>query len=283
MTGAAVSCAILACAQAAASEDLPEDLTRLSLEELAEIQVTSVARRPQSLAEAAAAVFVITREDIQRSGATSLPEVLRLAPNLQVQRVNTADYAISARGFNGFETANKLLVLIDGRSIYTTLFSGVLWDAQGVLLEDIERIEVISGPGGALYGSNAVNGVINITTRSALEAAGPALAAVAGTDEAVLSLRIGGSAGEGAAWRAYLTGFDRGQTDFPSGGGAGDEASGARAGFRLDGTSGRSGWSAQGEAFRHDVIGGRLSGGHLSAGSAPDAFWRGGGARPGVL
>lgn len=154
----------------------PQDLTGLTLEQLADIEITSVSRRPEQLSSAAAAVYVITREDIRRSGAASLPEVLRLAPNLQVQRVGSVDYAITARGFNSFETANKLLVLIDGRSIYTTLFSGVLWDAQGLVLEDIERIEVISGPGGALYDANAVNGVINITTRSARETRGPAFA-----------------------------------------------------------------------------------------------------------
>ena len=149
-----------------------QDLARLSLEELAMVEVTSVSRRPEALADAAAAIFVISAEDIRRSGATSLPEVLRLAPNLNVQRVNAVDYAISARGFNGFETSNKLLVLIDGRSIYSTLSSGVFWDARDVMLQDVERIEVISGPGGALYGSNAMNGVINIITRPAADTRG---------------------------------------------------------------------------------------------------------------
>src|SRR6185369_14049214 len=111
-------------------------------------------------------VFVITTEDIRRSGATSLPEALRLAPNLQVAQVSASGYAISARGFNN-SSANKLLVLIDGRSVYTPLFSGVFWDVQDVMLEDVERIEVISGPGGTLWGVNAVNGVINIITRTA--------------------------------------------------------------------------------------------------------------------
>ena len=135
--GAAIAVIAMA-THAQASE--PGDLTELSLEELAEIQVTSVARGPQSLSDAAAAVFVITRADIRRSGAPNLPEVLRLAPNLQIQQVDANNYAISARGFNSFESANKLLVLVDGRSIYSTLFSGVLWDAQSLLLEDIERI-----------------------------------------------------------------------------------------------------------------------------------------------
>jgi iron complex outermembrane receptor protein len=118
------------------------------------------------LADAPASIYVISAEDIRRSGATSIPEVLRMAPNLIVARADTNQYAISARGFNNV-LANKLLVLVDGRTVYTPLFSGVFWEAQDVLLEDVERIEVISGPGGALWGANAVNGVINVITRSA--------------------------------------------------------------------------------------------------------------------
>ncbi|MDP2117556.1 MAG: Plug domain-containing protein, partial [Brevundimonas sp.] len=132
-----------ATAQGSRERDGPgdQDLARMSLEELSMVEVTSVSRRPQALAHAAAAVFVISAEDIRRSGAASLPEVLRLAPNLNVQRVNSVDYAISARGFNGYETSNKLLVMVDGRSIYSTLHSGVFWDARDLVLEDIERIE----------------------------------------------------------------------------------------------------------------------------------------------
>ncbi|MBX9576681.1 MAG: TonB-dependent receptor plug domain-containing protein [Caulobacteraceae bacterium] len=131
-------------------DDPAGDVTRLSLEELAAVETTSVSRRPEQLNQAAASVFVITADDIRRSGAISLPGVLRLAPNLDVQQVNAVDYAISARGFNGFETPNKLLVLIDGRSVHSTLSSGVFWDARDLPLKNIERIEVISGPGGAL-------------------------------------------------------------------------------------------------------------------------------------
>ena len=118
----------------------------MTIEELANIGITSVSKKAESLSDAAASVYVITRENIRRSGATSIPEILRLAPNLQVARVDSSQYAIRARGFNN-ATANKLLVLIDGRSVYTPLYSGVFWDVQDVLLEDIERIEVISGPG----------------------------------------------------------------------------------------------------------------------------------------
>ena len=133
----------------------------MSLEELSNVEVTSVSRHPEKLSEAASAIQVITAEDIRRSGAASIPQVLRLADNLDVAQVNSHDWAITARGFNT-ALSNKLLVLIDGRTVYTPLFSGVFWNAQDYLLKDIDRIEVISGPGGTLWGANAVNGVINI-------------------------------------------------------------------------------------------------------------------------
>ncbi|MGB9110742.1 MAG: TonB-dependent receptor plug domain-containing protein, partial [Telluria sp.] len=142
-----------------------EDIADLSLEELANVQVTSVSKRPESLSDAASSIFVITGTDIHRAGATTLPEALRLAPNLEVARVDARNYAVTSRGFSSpFE--NKLLVLIDGRTVYSPLFSGVYWDVQDVVLEDVERIEVISGPGATMWGANAVNGVINIITKS---------------------------------------------------------------------------------------------------------------------
>src|SRR5882724_11239730 len=147
------------------------DLKKLSVEELMDLEVTSVSKRPEKLSETASAIQVITREDIRRSGASSLPEALRLASNLQVAQKNSHDWGISARGFNT-DLANKLLVLIDGRTVYTPLFSGVFWNVQDYLLEDIDRIEVISGPGGTLWGANAVNGVINITSKSAKDTQG---------------------------------------------------------------------------------------------------------------
>src|SRR6267154_5812698 len=142
-------------APALAQQVLASNLADLSLEELTNIEITSVSKHEERLADAPASVFVITAEDIRRSGAASLTEALRLAPNLQVAQVNASGYAISARGFNN-TAANKLLVLIDGRSVYSPLFSGVFWDAQNVMLEDVERIEVISGPGATLWGTNAV-------------------------------------------------------------------------------------------------------------------------------
>jgi iron complex outermembrane receptor protein len=141
-----------ACAQALRSADLAE----LSIEELANLEITSVSRRAERLADAPASVFVITGDDIRRAGVTGLPEALRLAPNLQMARIDSRQYAITARGFNGTAASNKLLVLIDGRAVYTPLFSGVFRDAQDVLLEDMERIEVISGPGATLWGAKAV-------------------------------------------------------------------------------------------------------------------------------
>jgi iron complex outermembrane receptor protein len=158
-----------------ADETRMADLADLSLEDLANLEVTSVSRRPEPVSDAAASIFVITNGDIRRSGARTLPEALRLAPNLQVARVSAGTYAISARGFNN-SLGNKLLVLIDGRTVYTPLFSGVFWDMQDVVLEEVERIEVISGPGATLWGTNAVNGVINVITRAAKDTQGVLLA-----------------------------------------------------------------------------------------------------------
>lgn len=143
-----------------------EALLSLSIEELLRLEITSAAKKPQTISNTAAAIFVITQEDIRRCGATSIPEALRLAPGVNVARIDGNKWAITIRGFNG-RFANKLLVLMDGRSVYTPLFSGVYWDVQDTLLEDIERIEVIRGPGATLWGANAVNGVINIITKHA--------------------------------------------------------------------------------------------------------------------
>jgi iron complex outermembrane receptor protein len=148
-----------------------EKLGQMSIEELGNVEITSVSKRPEPLADAPAAVYVLTHDEIIRSGATSIPEMLRLVPSLQVEQISPSNFAITARGFSGSiadqNFSNKLLVLIDGRSVYTPLYSGVYWDAQDLLPDDIDRIEVISGPGATLWGANAVNGVINITTRNA--------------------------------------------------------------------------------------------------------------------
>src|SRR5690348_8715946 len=156
------------------------EMKDMSLEQLMNIEITSVSRHPEKLEEAVSAIQVITQQDIRNSGAKTLPEALRLASNLQVAQVNSSQWAISARGFNNV-LANKLLVLIDGRTVYTPLYAGVFWDVQNPPLEIIDRIEVISGPGGALWGANAVNGVINVITKKAGETAGWSAQGTAGT------------------------------------------------------------------------------------------------------
>ena len=187
----------------------PIELKRMSVEQLMQINVTSVSRQPEKLSEAASAIQVITNDEIRRSGATSIPEALRLAPNLQVAQVGAHQWAITARGFNS-TTANKLLVLVDGRSVYTPLFSGAFWDIQDVLLEDVERIEVISGPGGAVWGANAVNGVIDIITKSATDTRGLYAEAGGGsTPNGFGAARYGGVMGAHTSVRAYGQFFDR--------------------------------------------------------------------------
>jgi iron complex outermembrane receptor protein len=212
------------------------NLANLTFEELANIQITSVSKKAERLADAAASVFVITAEEIRRTGATSVPEALRLAPNLQVAQVNASGYAISARGFNGSNSSasNKLLVMIDGRSVYTPLFSGVFWDVQDVMMEDIDRIEVISGPGSTLWGVNAVNGVINIITRSAKDTQGTVLAAGAGSQESKLALRYGGAAGEDGAYRVYGKHSNQRRTSTQSGSAVNDAYDKSQVGFRID-------------------------------------------------
>ncbi|MDY6974103.1 MAG: TonB-dependent receptor plug domain-containing protein, partial [Thermodesulfobacteriota bacterium] len=170
-------------------------LKKLSIEDLLKLEVTSVSKKREMLSEAAAAVFVITQEDIRRSGATSIPEALRMVPGLQVARIDANKWAITSRGFNG-RFANKLLVLIDGRSVYTPLYSGVFWNVQDTFIEDVERIEVIRGPGAALWGANAVNGVINVITRQAKDTLGGLVSAGIGTEERGFgSIRYGGRLG----------------------------------------------------------------------------------------
>jgi len=226
----------------------PVDLSLMTIEELANIEITSVLKRSEPLSDAAAAIYVITREDIRPSGATSIPEILRLAPNLQVARVDSSQYAITARGFNS-TTANKLLVLIDGRSVYTPLFSGVFWDVQDVLLEDIERIEVISGPAGALWGANAVNGVINIITRHSRNTTDALVDVGAGYDEYGAGVRYGARFGEDATYRIYAKGFSRDNTVTESGSSAHDSWHKWQAGFRTDWGKTGNEFTLQGDAY----------------------------------
>src|SRR5213075_2948500 len=200
---ALIGCTGGALAQTTTVAGKPGELKKLSLEELLNIEVTSVSRRPEKLSETASAIQVITSEEIHRSGVTSLPEALRLAPNLQVAQVDSRQWAISARGFNN-TLANKLLVMIDGRAVYTPLYAGVFWDVQNVLLEDVDRIEVVSGPGGTLWGANAVNGVINIVTKSARDTQGLLVTGGGGTLLRDFgALRYGGAVGTNFFYRIY--------------------------------------------------------------------------------
>jgi iron complex outermembrane receptor protein len=224
------------CATSTAGE-LPLDLTDMSLEALMDIEITSVAKKQQKKSEAAAAVFVITNEDLHRWGVTNIPDALRRVPGLQVARIDANKWAITARGFNS-RFANKLLVLIDGRSVYTPLFAGVYWEANEVMLEDVERIEVIRGPGGTLWGANAVNGVINIITRSSHETTGTLLTGGIGNEErGFANARHGGTTSSGRNYRVYgkFHGTDTGEpTDiwFPTD--AHDDGEFGQAGFRMD-------------------------------------------------
>lgn len=210
------------------------ELINLSLESLMDIEVTSVTKSPQKLSESAAAIYVITQEDIRRSGMNSIPELLRMVPGLNVAQFDANKWAISSRGFNDL-FANKLLVLIDGRTVYTPLFSGVFWDAQDTLLEDIERIEVIRGPGGTLWGANAVNGVINIITKRAHDTVGGMLMAESGNREHHHEgFRYGGKLGESGYYRIYAKQFSRGNFVDATGADAADKWDQQRIGFRID-------------------------------------------------
>jgi iron complex outermembrane receptor protein len=216
-------------------EEKGVDLTSVSIEDLMNMTVTSVSRTEQTIANAAAAVFVITSEDIRRSGVTSIPEALRMVPGLEVARIDANKWAISSRGFNG-RFASKMLVQIDGRTVYTSLFSGVFWDAQDTVLEDIERIEVIRGPGATLWGANAVNGIINIITKDAGDTKGGLLSAGGGTMERAFgTARYGTQLGSSSALRFYVKYLDRaGMDDLQTGHEAHNGWNSVRGGFRLD-------------------------------------------------
>ena len=210
------------------------DLADMSLEDLTKMEVTSVSKHKEKLADAPAAIFVITQDDIHRSGVTTIAEALRLAPGLEVGRVDGHEWAITSRGFNSL-FANKLLVVIDGRSVYTPLFSGVHWDVQDTMLEDIDQIEVIRGPGATLWGANAVNGVINITTKSAKETQGGLVTGGYGTEEQGFgSARYGGKLGNHGFYRVYGKYFNRDSSALSSGGQANDAWDMYRGGFRAD-------------------------------------------------
>lgn len=229
-----------------------EDLSHLSLEELANITVTSISRRPEALSQAPASVYVITAEDIRRSGAVNVPEALRLAPNLEVAQLNAYNYAVAARGFNSPESSNKLLVLVDGRSVYSPFAATVFWESVDVPLADIDRIEVVSGPGGTLWGANAVNGVVNIITRHTRDTRGMLVDAGVGNRDRQAFVRTGGAIGENAFARVYASGFDRSNTrpalpNDPTE----DAFAGVQAGFRADVARGDDAYTLQGDLYRN--------------------------------
>ncbi|WP_137171778.1 TonB-dependent siderophore receptor [Massilia sp. HP4] len=248
--------ALLSCACAGQAHARPSDppsgpavpLADYSLEQLSDIVVTSVSRQDEALGRAAASVYVIQGAEIARSGATTLPEALRLAPNLQVARIDAGAYAISARGFLS-SLSNKLLVMIDGRSVYSPLFSGVFWEMQDVALEDVERIEVISGPGGTAWGTNAVNGVINIITRSAADTHGGYASVHAGATDKGASVRYGGQLEGGAHWRAYARGLDIDGLDGEVAGAGSGGMRRQQAGFRLDWEAGATDVTVSGDIY----------------------------------
>src|SRR6188768_1644843 len=199
----------LPCGANNAGPDQLDELKAMSFEELMNVEVTSVSRTEESLRDAAAAVAVVTRETIRRSGATTIPDALRLVPGIHVGEQTSSSWAVSARGFSSVNS-EKLLVLSDTRSIFTPLFSGVAWDVQDYLLADVERVEVIRGPGAALWGSNAVNGVVNITTRSARDTHGDYLEAGVGDfDRLWVGARRGGETAGGRHFRVFARYFDR--------------------------------------------------------------------------
>ena len=230
---AGVTAALAGMPDSGTESSLP-DLTEASLEQLMQIEVTSVAKKEQKLNRVPAAVYVITQEDIRRSGLSSIPELLRLAPGMEVARIASNEWAVSARGFNG-RYANKLLVLVDGRPVYNTTFSGVYWDTINVPLDDIDRIEVIRGPGATMWGANAVNGVINIITKATKETQGGLLTAGGGNEPlAAGSIRYGGSIGSGAFYRVFST-YDNHDGVYSQGGTPyADNWYQGRMGFRLD-------------------------------------------------
>ncbi|MES3006825.1 MAG: TonB-dependent receptor [Pseudomonadota bacterium] len=242
-TAMAVTLAMPTHAQLVAAQALVE----LSLEELVTLRITSVNRREESISGAAASVFVITSDDIRRSGATTIPEILRLAPNLQVARIDSLQHAITARGFNN-SIGNKLLVLLDGRTIYTPLFSGVFWEMQDTFLQDIDRIEVISGPGATLWGANAVNGVINIITKPAGESGETLVTGETGNREYGVAMRTGGTLASGMDWRVYAKARDWDNTQFENGFGLHDAWRKMQTGFRTDWRDEKQTVTVQGDA-----------------------------------
>ncbi|MEO7272392.1 MAG: TonB-dependent receptor [Vicinamibacterales bacterium] len=228
----AVICILAVLPAALGAQQSPRNLVDLSLEELMNVEVTSASRKEQRAADVPAAIYVITSDDIRRSGMTAVPDLLRLAPGVNVARVNANQWAVSIRGFNEV-SANKLLVLVDGRSVYDRISSGVIWTAEDLMVDDIERIEVIRGPAAAMWGANAVNGVINVVTKSAADTQGGLVRLDYGGLTAQGAVRYGGAIGTGR-YRAYTQWSRTDPSLATTGGEAGDGAHSLTAGMRAD-------------------------------------------------
>jgi iron complex outermembrane receptor protein len=236
-------------ASSSAASTQPTTFKDYGLEQLMDLEVTSVTRSPEKLSETASAIQVISGEDIQHSGASTLPEALRLAPNLQVAQVNASQWAISARGFDNV-LSDKLLVMIDGRTVYTPLYAGVFWDVQNVMLEDVERIEVVSGPGGTLWGANAMNGVINVISKSSKDTQGLYSTFSSGsTVKDSGAIRYGGQLDHDLSFRVYGERFDLAHTDLLNGSDAHDNWYMNQGGFRMDWDPDVDSVTVQGDAY----------------------------------
>jgi iron complex outermembrane receptor protein len=237
--------------QASDSDQKPvQNLNKLSLEELGNVEVTTVSKEPEQVWQTPAAIYVITQEDIRRSGATSIPEILRLAPGVEVARIDSDHWAVGVRGFGG-EFSKSLLVLIDGRSVYSPLFAGVYWQVQDTLLEDVDRIEVIRGPGGTIWGANAVNGIINIITKNTKDTHGTLSPWGGGNiDQGIGGVRFGSTNGKGFDYRVYGKGFIRGPEFHPDGVNFDDWMMG-QVGFRTDWSKNtRDSFNVQGDMYK---------------------------------
>jgi iron complex outermembrane receptor protein len=266
---------LLAAAAPARAQLLPvSNVFELSIEELAALEITSVSKSSQPLSSAAASVYVIQQEDVLRSGANSVPEMLRLAPNLEVMQTSPSGYQITARGFSGNTAAqnfpNKLLLLIDGRSAYSPLYSGIFWDAQDVLPENVERIEVISGPGGTLWGANAVNGVINIITKDAGQTQGLTATLGSGDNYSQASFQYGGMANANVSYRFYVRHFYQRDFNTLTGAPAGDGWTRPQGGFRVDWDGGADKLTVSGDLYNGVTGAGaafdqKLAGGNVTA------------------
>jgi iron complex outermembrane receptor protein len=245
----------------------PTELKKLPLEELVDVEIMSAARRPEPLSQAASAIDVITADDIERAGVTNIPDALRLGTEMQVAQIDGHDWAISTRGFN-ISGANKMQVLMDGRSLYTPLYSGVFWDVQQTFLPDLARIEIIRGPGATLWGANAVNGVINILTKSARDTQGLLLYGGGGDEETdFVGLRYGGRINQDTYYRAYVMHSNHDSLTLEGDGDAGDETDMTQGGFRIDATpNSEDTLTLQGDGY----------GGHFGQLNGPDITVNGG-------